>query len=148
MKRIFIGLTLLLMSFLSTLETLEGLRALSARVAGQRWVPELVLAALSVGVFLYASSLHRRLLFPRRGLRLLAAGIVLYALAVTLATGLLVTGMGMIPLEKGSFWADLPEIAASLYPLPLFLIAQVLLVVGAFRALSNLVPPAEFAEDF
>lgn len=148
MKRIFVGLTLLLMSFLSALEALEGLRAVSLRLVGHRWLPELVLALLAVALFLYASSLHRRLLFPRRGLRLLTLGILLYALAVAVATGTVVSGLAMLPVTQGTVWADLPHAASQLVPTPLFLVAQVLLVVGAFRALANLVPPAEFAEDF
>ena len=41
-----------------------------------------------------------------------------------------------------------PEIAGQLYPQPLFVAAQVLLVLGAFRALCNLVSPAEFEADY
>jgi hypothetical protein len=148
MKRLFIGLTLLLMSFLSALEAFEGLRRLAAGAGAYRWVPELVLACLVVAMFLYASSLHRRLLFPRRGSRLLATGIALYAVAVAIATGAIAWSAGMLPLEKDSALAVVPDLATRLVPQPVFLLAQVLLVIGAFRALSNLVPPAEFAEDF
>ena len=148
MKRLFIGLTLLLMSFLSALEVFEGLRRLAAGAGAYRWVPELVLACAVVAVFLYASSLHRRLLFPRRGMRFLASGIVLYAVALAAAAGLVASGAGMLPIEKDSALAMLPDLASRLVPQPVFLLAQVLLVIGAFRALSNLVPPAEFAEDF
>ena len=45
-------------------------------------------------------------------------------------------------------WSGLPGVVALLRPLPLLAVAQVLLLVGAFRALTNLVPPDEFAEDF
>jgi hypothetical protein len=148
MKRLFVGLSLLLMSFLSALEAFEGLRGLAARAGAYRWVPELVLACAVVGVFLYASSLHRRLLFPRRGMRFLATGILLYALALAAATGLIAWAAGLLPIEKDSALAMLPDLASRLVPQPVFVLAQVLLVIGAFRALSNLVPPAEFAEDF
>jgi hypothetical protein len=148
MTRLFIGLTLLLMSFLSALDGLKGLDDLAARVGVYRWVPELVLAAVAVALFVYRSSLRRRLLFPRRGFRLLAAGIGVYALGAAAAGGLLVTAAGMLPLEQGTPWARLPELVARLYPQPVFVAALLLLAMGAFRALSNLVPPAEFEEDF
>ena len=72
---LFIALTLLLLSFLSALEHLAWVRAVAAGAGAQPWVPELVLAALVAGVFVYTGSLKRRLLHPRRGQWLLAAGI-------------------------------------------------------------------------
>jgi hypothetical protein len=148
MKRLFIALTLLLMSFLSALDQLQWVQHLAARAGAPRWLPELVLAAAAVAAFLHLSSLRRRLLFPRRGMRLLAAGIGVYAVGVAAATGLLVTVVGQIAIEQGSAWADLPRYVAAVYPQPVFLAAQLLLVLGVFRALSNLVSPAEFREDY
>jgi hypothetical protein len=148
MKRLFVGLTLLLMAFLSTLDQLDGLHRLFARVGVQRWMTELVLAVLVVALFVRASQLNRRLLFPRRGLRVLLAGIVVYGLGVGVATGALVGSAGMVSPEDLGALAALPRVATGLSPLPLFLVAEVLLVVGVFRALTNLVPPDEFAEDF
>jgi len=148
MKRLFVGLTLLLMAFLSTLDQFDRLHALAARVGVQRWMTELVLAALVVALFVRASDLNRRLLFPRRGLKLLLAGIVVYALGVGVATGALVGATGMVAPEDLGALASLPRVAAKLTPWPLFLVADVLLVIGVFRALTNLVPPDEFAEDF
>ena len=148
MKRLFIGLTLLLMAFLSTLDQLDALHRIMARAGVQRWMTELALALAVVAAFANLSSLHRRMLFPRRGLRLLLAGIGTYALALAVLTGLLARGAGMIPLEADTAWSALPEIVSLLRPLPLFLAAEVLLLVGAFRALTNLVPPDEFAADF
>jgi hypothetical protein len=148
MKRLFVGLTLLLMAFLSTLDQMNALHRIAARVGVQRWMTELALAAAAVAVFAHRSHLHRRMLFPRRGLRLLLAGIALYGLGLAVMTGLLVRALGLVPLEADSPWSGLPEMVSLLQPLPLFVAAQVLLLVGAFRALTNLVPPQEFAEDF
>lgn len=145
MKRLFVGLTLLLMSFLAALDHLGALHALPSRIGIQRWMTELVLAAAAVTLFVRASQLHRRLLFPRRGLRLLAAGIAVYALAVAAASGVAAVAIGWVLAEQAG---ALPELVAGLNAQPVFLAAQLLLVVGAFRALSNLVPPAEFHEDF
>ena len=148
MTRLFIGLTLLLMSFLSALDALQGLHALAAGMGVFRWVPDLLLAAIAVALFVHQTSLKRRLLFPRRGFRLLAAGIALYGVGAAAAGGLLVNAAGLIPVEQGTVWSHLPEWAGLVYPQPLLIAALLLLAMGAFRALSNLVPPAEFQEDF
>ena len=148
MKRLYLGLTLLLMAFLSTFEALDGLHRMLARAGVQRWMTELVLAAAAVAAFVHATSLHRRLLYPRRGLRLLLAGLVLYTGAVVVATGTLAGAVASLPLETDSTRAVLSQGVTLLSPLPLFLAAQVLLLVGVFRALTHLVPPDEFAEDF
>lgn len=146
MKRLFVGLTLLLMAFLSTLDPLDGMHALLQRIGVQRWMTELALAAGLVAVFVHLSQLHRRLLFPRRGLRILLAGIVVYALGIAVASGLLARTLDVVPLEQAV--ADAPRFIAMLAPWPFLLAAEVLLLVGAFRALTNLVPPDEFAADF
>jgi hypothetical protein len=148
MKRLFIGLTLLLTAFLSTLDGLDPLHHALARAGVQRWMTELALALAAVAAFANRSYLHRRMLFPRRGLRLLLAGIATYALALAVLTGLLARAVGLLPLEADTAWSALPEVVSMLRPLPLFVAAQVLLLVGAFRALTNLVPPDEFAADF
>ena len=148
MKRLFLGLTLLLMAFLSSFDALDGLHRLLARVGVQRWMTELVLAAAAVAAFVHVTSLHRRLLYPRRGLRLLLAGLALYAGAVAVATGMLAGAVATLPLETDSTRALVSHGVTLLSPLPLFLAAQVLLLVGVFRALTHLVPPDEFAEDF
>ena len=148
MISLFVALTLLLLSFLSALDHLGWLRGLAAHAGAQPWIPELVVAAIAVAVFLRASSLKRRLLYPRRGMRLLTVGIAVYALAVAAAMGLLVKAAGLLATELGSEWSGVPDLVARLYPQPVFIAAQVLLVFGAFRALSNLVSPREFAEDF
>lgn len=148
MTRLFIGLTLLLMSFLSTLDHMEWLHALPARAGLDRWVLELVLSAAAVAAFAHATSLHRRLLFPRRGLRLLAVGIAVYALGIAAATGVLVRAVGMVAVEPGTLWSELPEVVAGVNAQLLFVAALLPLALGAFRALANLVPPAEFEEDY
>jgi hypothetical protein len=148
MKRLYVGLTLLLMAFLSTLDPLDRLHHLLARVGVRPWMTQLVLAALVVALFVRASQLHRRLAFPRRGLRVLLAGIVVYGIGVGVATGALVSGAALLPADGDAPWAGLPRYVGMLVPWPLFLVGEVLLVVGAFRALTNLVPPDEFAEDF
>jgi hypothetical protein len=145
---LFVALTLLLLSFLSALDHLGWLRDLAAQAGAQRWVPELVLAAIAVAVFLRASSLNRRLLYPRRGKRLLVVGIALYAVGLAAAMGLLVKAAGLLATEMGSEWAGVPGLVARLYPQPVLLVAQLLMVFGAFRALSNLVSPSEFEADF
>ena len=143
MKRLFLGLVLLTMAFLSTLEALDGVQRLLARIGGQRWMIELPLAAIAVALFVRFTHLHRRMLFPRRGLRLLLAGIVVYAFAVAVATGVPNRAVAMAPEQ-----VQLLPWTALLQPLPLFVLAQVLLLVGCFRALTNLVPPEEFLADF
>ena len=148
MKRLFVGLTLLLMAFLSTLDALDGLHAMLARISVPRWGTELALAATAVGLFVRASDLNRRLLFPRRGLKMLAAGIGVYGLAVAASAGLVAQAMVSVPLEPDSLAGGVTGFLAGLHVQPLFVAAQVLLFVGVFRALANLVPPAEFAEDF
>ena len=148
MKRLFVGLTLLLMAFFSFLDQLDALHRGVARIGVQPWMTELLLALLVVAAFAYGSQLHRRLLFPRRGLRLLLAGIIVYGLGAVAATGALVGAAGWIPLELDSSLSGVAHIASRLVPLPLFLAGEALLLVGAFRALTNLVPPDEFAEDF
>lgn len=145
---LFVGLTLLLLSFLSALDHLGLVRSLAAEAGGPRWLPELVLSAIAVALFLRATSLKKRLLYPRRGKRLLAAGIAVYALGVAAAMGLLIKAAGLLANEMGKEWAAVPGWVAQLYPQPVLVIAQLLLVFGAFRALANLVPPNEFAEDF
>ena len=145
--RLFVALTLLLMSFLSAFDGLAAVRELATRAGGYGWIPELVLALVAVGLFVRASHLHRRLLYPRRGQRLLTAGIAVYAVGVAAATGLFVSGVGLLA-EQASAGPQLSEIASRLYPQPVFLLAQLLLVMGAFRALSNLVPRDEFEADF
>ena len=148
MKRLFVGLVLLLASFLSTLAPLDGLRGLAARVGPVRWLPDLLLALVVVALFARMSQLHRRMLFPRRGLRLLAVGIGLYGVAVAAASGGLGYALGVLPAEAGPVLARAPEFAARIAPLPIFVAAQVLLALGAFRALTHLVPPGEFEADF
>jgi hypothetical protein len=148
MKRLFVGLTLLLMAFFATLEHVDAVHRIGYRVGAQRWMTELILALAVVAAFAHFSDLHRRLLFPRRGGRLLLAGIVVYALAVAQALDVVESMIGMVPPEAGNAVAGLPALAARVPPLALFVLAQVLLLVGAFRALTNLVPPEEFAEDF
>jgi hypothetical protein len=148
MKRLFLALTLLLMSFLSALDHLERVHGAAASVGVQRWMTELLLAALAVALFARTTSLGRRMLYPRRGARLLTAGIVVYALAVVVASGLLVRAAALLPLEAASALGDLPAFVAAVPPQPLWVAAFVLLVLGAFRALCNLVPPAEFAADY
>lgn len=146
--RLFIALTLLLMSFLSAFDGLDAVRELARRAGGYHWIPELVLALAAVALFVRASSLHRRLLYPRRGQRLLTAGIGVYAFGLAAATGVFVSALGMLAIEQGSGWSQASELAALMHPQPVFLLAQLLLVMGAFRALSNLVPPDEFAADY
>ena len=148
MKRLFVGLVLLLMAFLSTLRELDGFHGLLARAGVQRWVTELVLAAVAVTLFVRATSLHRRLLFPRRGVRLLLAGIALHGLGLAVASGLLARAAGQLAPEPQGAWAALPQVLPLVTALPLIAIAQVLLLAGAFRALTHLVPPDEFAQDF
>ena len=103
MKRLFIGLTLLLMAFLSSLDQLDAMHRLLARVGVQRWMTELLLAAAVAGAFSYTSQLHRRMLFPRRGLRLLLVGIAVYAAGFPLATGTLANVVGWLPLDESPF---------------------------------------------
>jgi hypothetical protein len=148
MKRLFVSLVLLLMAFFSTLDHLDGLHRVGARVGIQRWMTELVLALAIVALFVRFSQLHRRLLFPRRGVRLLLVGLVFYAVGVAVATGTLVGAAGMLPTEDLGPLAGVTHYLPLLSPLPLFVAAQVLLVLGVFRSLTNLVPPQEFAEDF
>ena len=148
MKILFAGLTLLLASFLSTLEHLDALRDLVGRAGAYRWLPELLLAAAAVALFLGASKLHRRLLFPRRGMRLLAAGVAVYAVGAATASGAVVHAAGWLPIEQGSVWADVSGAASFVDAPAVFVIAQLLLIVGAIRAFSNLVPPSEFEADF
>lgn len=148
MKRLFVGLTLLLMSFLAALEQLDAVLRPLERLGVPRWSVELVLAAVAVACFTRLTSLRRRLLFPRRGLRLLLAGIAVYALALMAATGVVGQGVQLLATEAGLSLGPLAKVADGAYAVPLFLVAQALLVIGAFRALTNLVPPAEFAEDF
>jgi hypothetical protein len=147
MKRLYIGLTLLLMAFFSTLDQLDRAHGVLARIGVQRWMSELALAAGLVALFVHVSQLHRRLLFPRRGLRILLAGIAVHAFGLAVATGLLARAMDLVPLQEVA-WISAPQIVSMLAPLPFLLVAEVLLLVGAFRALTNLVPPDEFAADF
>lgn len=148
MKRLFVGLVLLLASFLAAVGPLDVVRERAAGLGVYRWVPEIVLALVFVALFARVTQLHRRLLFPRRGVRLLAAGIALYAAGAAVATGMLVGALRLIPPEAGAPWTDAPALAAQVLPWPMFLAAQLLLVLGAFRALTNLVPPSEFDADF
>lgn len=148
MKRLFLALTLLLMSFLGALEHLDAFHALVARIGLRRWMTELVLAAAAVALFVNATHLHRRLLFPRRGLRLLAAGLGVYAIALVAATGLLSRAVDFFVIDTSGAGAAVADFIAGMGAQPVFLSAQVLLVVGAVRALSNLVPPAEFEADY
>ncbi|NNU45260.1 hypothetical protein [Ramlibacter montanisoli] len=148
MKRLFLALTLLLMSFLAALDHLDAFHALVARIGIQRWMTELVLAAAAVALFVNATHLHRRLLFPRRGLRLLAAGLGVYAIALVAATGWLSRAVDFFVIDTSGAWSAVADVVADLGAQPVFLTAQVLLVVGAVRALSNLVPPAEFEADY
>ncbi len=148
MKRLFLALTLLLMSFLGALEHLDAFHALVARIGIQRWMTELVLAAAAVALFVNATHLHRRLLFPRRGLRLLAAGLGVYAIALVAATGLLSRVVDFFVIDTSGAWSAVADFIAAMGAQPVFLTAQVLLVVGAVRALANLVPPAEFEADY
>jgi hypothetical protein len=148
MKRLFLALTLLLMSFLGALEHLDAFHALVARIGIQRWMTELVLAAAAVALFVNATHLHRRLLFPRRGLRLLAGGLGVYAVALVAATGLLSRVVDFFVIDTSGAWAAVADFVAAMGAQPVFLTAQVLLVVGAVRALTNLVPPAEFEADY
>ena len=148
MKRLFIGLTLLLMAFLSTLDQLDAVHRIASRAGVDRWMTELALALAAVAAFAHRSQIHRRMLFPRRGLRLLLAGIAVYGLGLAVVTGVLLRVVAAMPLEPGTPWSGLPDFVSLLRPLPLFVAAEVLLLVGAFRALTNLVPPDEFAEDF
>lgn len=145
--RLYLALTLLLMSFLSAFDGLAAVRELARRAGGYGWIPELVLALAAVAVFVRASHLHRRLLYPRRGQRLLTAGIAVYAVGVAAATGLIVSAVRLLA-EQASAGPQLSEMASLLVPQPVFLLAQLLLVMGAFRALSNLVPRDEFEADF
>lgn len=148
MMRLSLGLTLLLMSFLAALDNVEGLHAAIGRAGVERWMTELAIAAIAVGLFFKAGQLHRRMLFPRRGMRLLAVGIALYAGGVVIASGLLTRAFQFAASHAGGALAAAPELAGLLYPQPLFVGAQVLLVLGAFRALCNLVSPTEFEADY
>lgn len=148
MKRLYIGLTLLLMAFLASLDHLDRLHGLAARLGVQRWMTELLLAVVAVGLFAHRSNLHRRMLFPRRGLRLLVVGIALYAAGLAASTGYLAAAAWMVPQEPGTLLAGWPDRLVALPAMPLFIVAHVLLLVGVFRALTNLVPPDEFAQDF
>jgi hypothetical protein len=147
MIRLSLGLTLLLMSFLAALDNVDDLHAGVARVGMQRWMTELALAAIVVGLFFKAGQLHRRMLFPRRGMRLLALGIAFYAVGLALASGWIGRALQFAVPQGGALGA-VPEIAGLLYPQPLLVAGQVLLVMGAFRALCNLVSPAEFEADY
>ncbi len=148
MMRLSLGLTLLLMSFLAALDHLDGMHTAVARAGVQRWMTELAIAAIAVGLFFKAGQLHRRMLFPRRGMRLLALGIALHAAGLAVATGVLARGLQWVAPPAGGALGPVPEIAGLLYPQPLFVAAQVLLVLGAFRALCNLVSPSEFEADY
>jgi hypothetical protein len=148
MKRLVVALTLLLLPFLATVDQMVPLHRLLAKVGVQRWMTELVLAAGAVALFAHVIQLNRRMLFPRRGLRLLLAGIALYAVGLALMVGLPDRAMGVVSNAAQAPWSGLPGFMALLRPLPLLAVAQALLLVGAFRALTNLVPPDEFAEDF
>lgn len=148
MKRLTVALTLLLMSFLSALPLLEPARRLASGAGVYGWLPELLLAALAVVLFTRACQVRRRQLFPRRGLRLLAAGIALYLLAAAVASGVLGRGADLLELGADSPFATMPALAEAVVPQPVFVLAQLLLVFGAFRALTNLVPPAEFEADY
>jgi hypothetical protein len=148
MMRLALGLVLLLMSFLAALDHVNGLHAAVARLGVQRWMTELAVAAVAVGLFFKAGNVHRRMLFPRRGMRLLAAGIALYAVGLAIASGLLARGVQFASQEAGGTLGAVPQIAGQLHAQPLLVAAQVLLVLGAFRALCNLVSPAEFEADY
>lgn len=148
MIRLSLGLVLLLMSFLAAMDHVNGLHAAVARAGVQRWMTELAIAALVVGLFFRAGQLHRRMLFPRRGMRLLALGIAFHAAGLAIASGMLARALAWVAPPAGSTLAPGPDIAGLLYPQPLFVAAQVLLVLGAFRALCNLVSPTEFEADY
>lgn len=143
MKRLAVGLVLLLMSFLAALENIDGLHAPLSQLGVQRWMSELLLAAIVVGLLFRVAKLHRRMLYPRRGMRLLAGGIALYAVGAALATGAVVRAVQLVPLDPA-----LPELAELLPAQPLLAGAQLLLVVGAFRALCNMVSPSEYDADY
>ena len=146
MKRLFVGLTLLLMPFLAALAPLDGVHQLLGRIGVRPWMTQLLLAAVAVGLFLRCTQMRRRLLYPRRGLRLLALGILVHGIGLAASGGLFVAAAGRLETAQG--WAEAPALASQVYPLPVLVLAQLLLVVGAFRALCNLVSPSEFAEDF
>ena len=148
MMRLALGLTLLLMSFLAALDHVDGLHAAASRLGVQRWMTEVAIAALAVGLFFKAGNVHRRMLFPRRGMRLLAFSIGLYAAGLAIATGLVARAFQFATQQAGAPWAAMPQVAGQLHAQPLFIAAQVLLVIGAFRALCNLVSPAEFEADY
>lgn len=148
MKRLFLGLVLLTMAFLSSLEALDGVHRLLAPMGGERWMLEAPLAVAAVALFMRAAHLHRRMLFPRRGLRLLLAGIVLDALAFVPATGWADRVPALLPADPDAPWSQLPQHLGLLQAAPLFFVAQALLLVGAFRALTNLVPREEFLADY
>lgn len=148
MKRLVVALTLLLLPFLAMVDQMDPLHRLLARVGVQRWMTELVLAAGVVALFAHVIQLNRRMLFPRRGLRLLLAGIALYGVGLALMVGLPGQAMAVMPAAAQGSWSGVPGVVTLLRPLALLAVAQVLLLVGAFRALTNLVPPDEFAEDF
>ncbi len=143
MKRLAVGLVLLLMSFLAALENIDALHAPLSQLGVQRWMSELLLAAIVVGLLFRVAKLHRRMLYPRRGMRLLAGGIALYAVGAALATGAVVRAVQLVPLDPA-----LPELAELLPAQPLLAGAQLLLVVGAFRALCNMVSPSEYDADY
>ena len=70
------------------------------------------------------------------------------AIALVAATGMLSRAVDFFVIDTSGAWSAVADVVADLGAQPVFLTAQVLLVVGAVRAMTNLVPPAEFEADY
>lgn len=138
MKRIFVGLTLLLSTVISNSISLvtPGLA-----FGFEPVVVELSMAAIAVAAFLKLGRIRGRIVYPIPGIRFITIGILLSAVPLVLGIGYVIVTVITSGAALHKIWLIfIPAVVFSQYIKPILLVAGVALVFGSFRLLTNLLP--------
>jgi hypothetical protein len=141
-KRIFVGLTLLLLLFLPMTDNFLTLGALASKFGIPSIFAELFVAGATVAVFFKLSGIRERIIYPIPGIRLLTIGIVLYVVPLLIGSVYFVVLTKIFGATEQTPWLALvPAIIVGKYTAPILLLAETILLLGAFRLLTNLSSP-------
>jgi len=141
MKRIFVGLTILLFMFLSEIQAQFPFGVLSSKTGIPDSYIVLLTAIVGTALFFIYSSFRRRLIFPIPGIRLLTTGAILFLLTCGIATFVFMWVLGALGGNgaNSNILAVIMSAAfVGAFATPLLYLAKILLILGAFRMLTNL----------
>jgi hypothetical protein len=146
-KLVFIGLSLLLfLSFPFTQESF-ALAGLSSQLSVPPALMDMILASITVALYLRICRIQYRVIHPIRGRLLLSVGLLLYTLTILLSGLAFALWIRVFGYSDQNPWSALiPSIVVSKYSDYVLLLVKSILLLGALRFFSNLLPEDSSAD--